>query len=364
MSGLIGERGVHSGVLRREPGAGTGGLLMAGGTALLACLALLVCAFLDLLPWNVAIEGTAGVVALVAVFYLIVRTRLNLRFKDPSLATEQTAAAILFLAYIMYHAGPAREALTLFYLVVMLFGALRLSAARLAALSVLALVAHGTMLHLSYLRDGEYMDVEAAITEFAVLMIALPWFAAMGGYVNRLRARLARSNLELEQAFERIQSIVIRDELTGAYNRRFLIETLAREQARAGRLGGSFCVCVIDVDHFKRVNDTLGHPAGDAVLQSVAAVAARGLRAVDAFGRFGGEEFLVILPDTDRAGALLVAERIRAAVERETKVTVTIGVAQSGDDAAAVLARADQALYQGKAQGRNKVVAGGGKRAV
>src|SRR2546428_771859 len=160
MSDPVTDRGMHSGVLRRDEGVRTGSLLMAAGTALLVCLALLVCAFLDLLPWQVAIEGTAGVATLVMVFYLIVRTGLNLRFRDPSLATEQTAAAILFLAYIMYHAGQAREALTLFYLVVMLFGALRLSAARLAGLSGLALVAHGTMLHLSYLRDQDYMDVE------------------------------------------------------------------------------------------------------------------------------------------------------------------------------------------------------------
>lgn len=357
LSDPITDRGVHSGLLRREHRVGTGDLLMAAGTALLACLALLVCAFLDLLPWTVAIEGTAGVVTLVVLFYLIVRTRLNLRFKDPSLATEQTAAAILFLAYIMYHAGPAREALTLFYLVVMLFGALRLTAARLAALSVLALLAHGTMLHLSYLRDQEYMDVEAAITEFAVLMIALPWFAAMGGYVNRLRARLAESHRSLEAALERIQSIALRDELTGAYNRRFLMEVLGREQARAGRLGASYSVCLIDIDHFKNVNDTLGHAAGDEILKQVAALVGRGLRAVDVFGRYGGEEFLIVLPDTDRAGALLVAQRVRAAVAADTTVTVTIGVAQHArDDVAAVLARADQALYQGKAAGRNRVV--------
>jgi diguanylate cyclase (GGDEF)-like protein len=145
--------------------------------------------------------------------------------------------------------------------------------------------------------------------------------------------------------------------LTGAYNRRFLIETLGREQARAGRMGGSFSVCVIDVDHFKSVNDTFGHAAGDEILKQVAAVGARGLRAVDVFGRFGGEEFLVILPDTDRAGALLVAERVRAAMETETKVTVTIGVAEHAkDDVTAVLARADQALYRGKTAGRNQVI--------
>jgi diguanylate cyclase (GGDEF)-like protein len=341
----------------REPDPRAGSALMAGGTALLACLALVVCAFLGLLPWQVAIQGTAGVATLVLLFYLMVRTGLNRRFRDPSLATEQTAAAILFLAYVMYHAAPAREALTLFYLLVMLFAAQRLSAARLAALSALALLAHGTMLHLSYLRDQQSMDVQGALAQFAVLMIALPWFAAMGGYVNRLRARLAASNRSLEQAFTRMQALAARDELTDVYNRRFLMETMAREQARARRLGGSFAVCLIDVDHFKRINDTLGHPAGDEVLKGVAAVAARGLRAADVFGRFGGEEFLVVLPDAGRDAARRVAERIRAAVAAETRVTVTIGVAQSEkDDVAAVLGRADQALYRGKAAGRNRVV--------
>jgi diguanylate cyclase (GGDEF)-like protein len=201
------------------------------------------------------------------------------------------------------------------------------------------------------------MDVDSALAEFAVLMVTLPWFAAMGGYVNRLRTRLAESNRRLEGAFERIREIAIRDELTGTYNRRFLLEGLARELARAGRSGGGFSVCIIDVDHFKAVNDTLGHAGGDEVLKRVAEIAGRGLRGIDVFGRFGGEEFLLLLPDTDRAGASVVAERIRAAVAAETRVTVTIGVAQyAGDGAAAVLARADQALYRGKAAGRNTVL--------
>ncbi len=348
---------VLSGILPPRRELRTGGMLMAGGTALLACLAMLVCAFLDLLPWGVALAGTAGVVTLVALFALMFRTGINRRFRDPSLATEQTAAALLFLAYIMYYAGPAREALTLFYLVVMLFGALRLSAARLAVLSALALAAHGAMLHLTWLREQEFMDVEAAVTEFAVLMVALPWFAAMGGYVNRLRARLAESNAQLEGALERIGELAMRDELTGAFNRRFLMETLAREQARAARLGGRLSVCMLDVDHFKQVNDRLGHAAGDQVLKQVAAVATRCLRGADVFGRFGGEEFLAVLPETDRPGALLVAERIRAAVQAETGVTVTLGVAErAGEDVAALLAKADHALYRGKAAGRNRVL--------
>jgi diguanylate cyclase len=145
----------------------------------------------------------------------------------------------------------------------------------------------------------------------------------MGGYVNRLRTRLAESNGQLEGALERIRDIAVRDELTGTYNRRFL----------------------------------MGHAAGDDVLRHVAAILGRGLRGSDVFGRFGGEELLLVLPDTDPAGAKVLAERIRAAVAAETRVTVTIGVAQyAGGSAAAVLARADQALYRGKAAGRNAVL--------
>jgi diguanylate cyclase (GGDEF)-like protein len=355
------DHGLGSDAARGKKAVHVGGLLMAAGTALLVCLSLLVCAFLDLLPWDIAIESTAGVAALVVAFHVLLRTGLNRRFSDPSLTTEQVAAAILFLAYIMYHAEMVRDALTLFYLVIMLYGALRLSAARLAALAILALVAHGTMLHLTYLRDQEYMDFETAVTEFAILMVTLPWFAAMGGYVNRLRRRLAESNQKLEEALERIRDIAVRDELTGTYNRRFLTESLARELARSGRSGARFSVCLIDVDHFKVVNDTLGHAAGDEVLRQVAAIARRDLRAIDAFGRFGGEEFLLLLPDTEQAGATVVAERIRAAVAAETRVTVTIGVAQhaTAESPAALLARADRALYRGKAAGRNRVLAQG-----
>src|SRR5688572_3012146 len=343
-----------------------GRFLMAAGTSLLVSLALCLFAFLGLLPWRAALEGTAGIVTLVVGFYRLFRTGLNLRFSDPSLTTEQVGAAIVFLAYIMYHAGPARESFTLFYLVAMLFGVLRLNAARMMALALLALAAHATMLQLAYLRDPA-MDVRRALTEFLVLLIVLPWFAVMGGYVNRLRLRLSDSHKELGKAFDRMGELAIRDELTAAYNRRFLLETLARERSRAERLAEPFSVCLVDLDHFKSINDTHGHGAGDAVLRHFAALAPRGLRGIDTFGRFGGEEFLLVLPGTDRQGALAVAERLRAATEATAwpdlpagqRVTVSVGVAThaKGEDVTNLLHRADQALYQGKHAGRNRVVA-------
>src|SRR5258706_11459000 len=165
----------------------------------------------------------------------------------------------------MYHAGSVRPLLVVFYLVALLFGLLRLGARRLMLLALLALAAHGIVL--------------------ALLLVVLPLFAAMGGYVNQLRLRLADSHRSLKAAFDRIEQLAVRDELTGLYNRRFLMECLARERSRAERLGAPLSVCFIDIDHFKSINDTLGHAAGDALLRQLPKLVQAGLRAIDIPGR-------------------------------------------------------------------------------
>jgi len=340
--------------------------LMAAGTSLLVCLILIAFAFLQLVPWRAALHGSLAVAACLAVFYLVFRTGLNLHFADPSLTTEQATAAIVVLAYIMYHAGHARPAFVVFYPVALLFCVLRLSATRLMLVALLALAAHGAMLALLIARDPQLDRVEV-FTEFAVLLVVLPWFAVIGGYVNRLRMRLSDSHRSLKEAFERIEQLAIRDELTGMYNRRFLMECLARERSRAERLSAPLCVCLIDIDRFKAFNDTLGHAAGDAVLRALATVASAALRTIDIIGRYGGEEFLVVLPGTPLAGAAAAAERLRAGIAAaryemlgERQVTATLGVAEyaRGEEISALLARADRALYAGKAGGRNRVVLG------
>ena len=187
----------------------------------------------------------------------------------------------------------------------------------------------------------------------------------MGGYDNRLRSRLSDPNHTLTEAVDRIGQLAIRDVLTGVYNRRHLMDTLERELSRSTRLGSALSLCMFDVDHFKSVNDTYGHPAGDVVLAHFASLAGVGLRGNDVFGRYGGEEFVLVLPDTDVKGAMNVAERMRDRVEKSAfpgipagrRITVSVGVAglAPGEGISELTSRADKALYAGKVAGRNRV---------
>lgn len=160
-----------------------------------------------------------------------------------------------------------------------------------------------------------------------------------------------------------LEYLATHDTLTAVLNRRALIEAAEEELARCRRNGQTMAVLVIDLDHFKRINDEHGHLAGDRVLRSFAQRAGDALRRPDRIGRYGGEEFVVLLPETGREAALVVAERIRDRLREPHGLppfTVSIGVATSRaeeTDFDSLLHRADQAMYQAKARGRNRVEA-------
>lgn len=166
-------------------------------------------------------------------------------------------------------------------------------------------------------------------------------------------------------AFRELQHAARHDTLTGLGNRRALADTIERELARAERTGSPLSVVSVDIDHFKRVNDTYGHSAGDVVLREVARCLAETVRTADAAYRLGGEEFLILLHDTDAAGAERLAERLREAVAARRysaadtiiSVTISLGSAQwrPGENTTALFERVDQALYRAKHHGRNRV---------
>jgi diguanylate cyclase (GGDEF)-like protein len=193
------------------------------------------------------------------------------------------------------------------------------------------------------------LNVGAAAVYLAIGLVFQ--LTLVGLVVARLVARLRRASRH--------------DALTGLLNRRAAEEAVAAEIGRARRLGESFSVLMIDVDHFKAVNDQGGHAAGDRVLQHLGAVFGTLLRDIDQAGRWGGEEFLVMLPGTPRAEAAALAERLRERVQalpamwddRPLALTLSIGVAQwrGGEAVEALVARADAALYRAKQAGRNRV---------
>jgi diguanylate cyclase (GGDEF)-like protein len=178
---------------------------------------------------------------------------------------------------------------------------------------------------------------------------------------ERLAGELQRANLKLRE-------LAFCDGLTGLYNHRYFQELMEREMSRSVRYGDVLSLMMFDIDHFKRVNDTYGHPGGDVILRNLAALVKDCMRNSDVVARYGGEEFAVILPLTEAAGCKVFAERLRRKVEqmktniggKQVKITVSIGMAtyvpeMTANDKSQLIDAADRALYQSKQNGRNRV---------
>lgn len=184
---------------------------------------------------------------------------------------------------------------------------------------------------------------------------------------NKASKELEEKHNLLLQLSEELRIASITDPLTGAFNRRFFLESAAKLVSLARRHEGSLSIVILDVDHFKHINDTHGHPAGDKVLQAITAIIKAQLREHDVLARFGGEEFIIALPHTDIDAAGAVAERLRSAIMAESVsfdateigITASIGVATHDSDESTIegtIRRADAALYKAKNGGRNQVV--------
>lgn len=187
--------------------------------------------------------------------------------------------------------------------------------------------------------------------------------------IKELHDQLNAKVKELEQAKERLRQLAITDGLTGLYNHRYLKEHLEQELYRASRHLSEVSAVMIDIDHFKKYNDTYGHPAGDALLTAVARLLKENIRKIDIAARYGGEEFCLVLAETNKAAAVVVAEKMRRLVELSQfqpqesrvngRVTISLGVATFPDDATSMndlIAIADRRLYHAKQGGRNQVV--------
>ncbi len=299
-----------------------------------------------------------------AAFYLLVRANRRLGLAPTTLAVIQGVFGITCNMWAYSIAGPLRGATLMGLMVVVVFCTFALRPRQTLLLAFFGLTGMGVTMWWHQAQDPLHYPPAVESMTFLLTAACSLSVTFLTGEMTKLRARLKAQKQDLETALATIRTLATIDELTGLANRRHMNEVLLMEQRR--RAAVPACIALLDIDFFKRINDSHGHACGDQVLRGFADAARAELRAGDTLARWGGEEFLLLLPDTRAADARAVLDRIRARVagiplpvsEPARPVSFSAGLcARRGDEAFAdTINRADKALYQAKAAGRDRVV--------
>ncbi|MFP4158621.1 MAG: GGDEF domain-containing protein [Desulfobacterales bacterium] len=343
-------------------------MAMGFATYLVPLTLMLLFGGFGVLPVSVIIVLTLIVLAVHGFYLYLFNSGLNLRLSDPSLTTVQMTVAVVLTLATMYFLDPgqARATFMMFVVIPFLYGILGLNIKKFLKLCLVFVILYSGLILVLWKQKPQTLDPSLEVIQAISFLLIITTIAIVGGFISQLRAKVRTRNLELRQALERIEELVNIDELTGICNRRRLFDVLSEESSRYNRGREPFSVCIIDIDHFKHVNDTWGHAAGDEILKAIAGSICENIRAIDTFGRYGGEEFLLVMPYTPLQGASIKAERVRQQVENMDfsdtapglRITISAGVAEyrAKEEPDQTLIRADNALYEAKKAGRNRVV--------
>jgi diguanylate cyclase (GGDEF)-like protein len=313
-------------------------------------------------------ERLSGAILFNIVFwYVMLRSGVNQRFEDPALTLPQILAALTIIVGAFSVTGPAHGGTLMLLALVLVFGVFNMKprGARIAATYTVVLM--GVAIVIKVQTDPVHYPLSLEVAHFVLTAACVPTISSLAAHLASLRSRLQEQKDELASALTRIQILATRDELTGLFNRRHMIEVLGQHRKRLERSGHhKFCLALIDIDHFKRINDTYGHGVGDEVLRNFSGLVQSALRDTDVMARWGGEEFLLLLNDTSPELANLGLERARAMLAGaslvhalpDLKVTFSAGLTAYDTTEAldACIERADRALYQAKTDGRNRTV--------
>lgn len=318
------------------------------------------CAFRPAL-W-LTVFGYAGML----LSYVLIRASKRLYLLPSQLAVCQAIFAILYIVAAYAIVGQARGATLIILLVVLMFCAFALEPEKSRAVSLFAIILLGITMAWMINVDPMHFPILQEAVHFALATIMLAVAALLIGQLSQMRSRLKIQKAELAEALERIQTLATRDELTSLANRRHMNEILAAEERRHSTEGRPVCIALLDIDWFKQINDTHGHDAGDEVLRTFAQQAQSVLRSTDILARWGGEEFLLLLPDTELQAALRVLERVKEqvtalrfpAIAVDLRVSFSAGLValQPAESIAAGIRHADHAMYRAKSQGRNRII--------
>lgn len=299
-------------------------------------------------------------------FYLLMRSGVGPRLaNDDVLSMLQGAWAIAAISWAYAVSGPARGAAVLLLVLMPLFGMFTLTPRQTRLMAACSFLSIALVMAWKASAQPERYDPRVELMHLLFAAIVLSVSSVLATLIGRLKRRSQQERAELADALERIQLLATQDELTGLTNRRAAGERLRRA---AREPGAPLCVAMIDLDRFKQINDGHGHAVGDEVLRHFAQIARQTVRAEDMLARWGGEEFLLLMPATTPEQALAVLARLRerlraaplAAVGPGYTVTFSAGVAScsgAGDaDLDAAIMRADEAMYRAKREGRDRAM--------
>lgn len=307
----------------------------------------------------------AAMLTWMAGVYLFMRSGLNWLMSDPGMTQFQILGANgwVILGYAL--CPPLRGAMMMLIVLILVFGIFEQSRRGQAVVNLWTLVIFGAVQW--YMSQSYPADYPARIELFHWGMMAtvVPIVSILGAQLNSLRVKLQMQKGELLEAMARIRDMAQHDELTGLCNRRYMNELLVATARQMERSGQVFSICIIDIDYFKKVNDTFGHRVGDEVLRCFAAQTSMNLRPTDTVARWGGEEFLMLMCDTRADQALISVQRLHGTIKAleipaapDLRITFSTGVAEFRpyESLDAAIERADQALYTAKKNGRNQTI--------
>lgn len=301
----------------------------------------------------------------VALFYPLVRIGARIGLAPNLLAGLQAVFSISCHVWGYAIAGPMRGVTLIGLPVIVVFCIFAMRPRQTLMLTAFNLAVMGGTMWWLAAHDPLHFPPAAEAVNFGFVAVGSLAVALLTGEMSKLRARLKRQKDELLAALDTIRLLATIDELTALTNRRHMNELLAQEERRRAACGGAACIALLDIDFFKRINDSLGHAAGDDVLRDFARATRAELREGDTLARWGGEEFLLLLPDTASGDARMVLERMRARVAAlapcaglDHRVSFSAGLTawRAGEAIAEAVNRADKALYTAKAEGRNRSV--------
>lgn len=344
--------------------------LMAVGAGFANSLVVLVAWQLGYVLFGV--EPLLAYLAISSLGYLLfpwlIYTQRNLKYSDPSMTGMQIGWQFFMVIICMYTAPGIRELFIVNFLLILLFAVFRYPPRRLPILSLMLLCSYLLVILAQVAWVPASLHWQHEVITSLVFILGLIGVSLLGFEIGNLRVALKKRNEHLAILTAKNEQLAVTDDLTGLYNRRHLMRILRRQKSLSDRGDYCFSIGFIDLDHFKQVNDTYGHGSGDKALIAVARAINLSLRDVDYVARIGGEEFVVVLSQTDYAEALRIAERLRADLEGlvielaegypDLSLTTSVGIAtyKPEESINTLIQRADKAVYAAKTCGRNCVV--------